>query len=278
MNINLRSHSASIQSISGLAQSNDSGYLAVHDTKVGQPGARLSRYEPTTGELESVEVDWSATGLANDLEGITQIDGRQGDYLAVEGSKWNGHIPKLYTLSYKDGGVVSKSRHSLPDLPHEIEGVATKAIDNEKLLVLLGGRGEDIDDPGRLHWAIYDQKADDLSWSEKGLQGVPVTLPHELGAGQRTISDLQLTPDGDLWGSAARDEGDEGPFESMIYRIGSLSGNSANPVTLSIDQPHYVEGNKVEALTMNEQRENSLFFGCDNETYGGNFNAGLFTV
>jgi hypothetical protein len=278
MKIDVRSHFSGIQSISGLAQSNDSGYLAVHDTKVEQPGARLSRYEPTTGELESVDVDWSATGLANDLEGITRMDGSLERYMAVEGSKWEGRVPKLFTLSYKNGKAVAETQHPLPELPHEIEGVATKSIDNRKLLVLVGGRGEDIDDPGRLHWAIYDQDADDLSWSEDGLKGVPVTLPHELGPGQRTISDLQLTPNGDLWGSAARDEGDEGPFESMIYRIGSLNGNSANPVTLSLDHPHHVEGNKVEALAMHGRRNDTLFFGCDNETFGGSLNSALFTV
>jgi len=64
----------------------------------------------------------------------------------------------------------------------------------------------------------------------------------------------------------------------MIYRVGSLTGNSANPVTLTLDNPHYVEANKVEALAMHDGRDNSLFFGCDNETYGGNLSSAMFTV
>ncbi len=278
MKLNIQAHPPQYQSISGLARSNDSAYLAVHDVKVGQEGARISRYDPSTGDMEAVDVDWSATGLANDLEGITQVDGSQERYMAVEGSRWNGRTPQLFTMSYRDGKAVAEKKHALPELPHEVEGVATKKMQDGNLLVLLGGRGEDIDDPGRLHWAIYDQKSEELSWSKEGLEGTPVVPPQELGPGQRTLSDIQLTPSGDLWGSAARDEGDEGPFESLIYKIGSLNGNAANPVTLNLGEAHYVGGSKVEALTMHGERENSLFFGCDNETYGGTFNSGLFAV
>ena len=114
--------------------------------------------------------------------------------------------------------------------------------------------------------------------SKKGLEGIPVNLPEGLGPGQRTLSDIETTPNGDLWASAARDEGDEGPFESMIYRVGSLTGDINNPVTLNLGEPHYVEGVKVEALTMNGERDHALFYGCDNETYGGSLSSTLFNV
>ena len=168
MKLHIEAHRPQYQSISGLARSNDSAYLAVHDIKVGQEGARLSRYEPDSGEMEAVEVDWSVTGPADDLEGITQIDGSDDHYLAVEGSRWGGRTPQLFTMSYRDGKAVAEKKHDLPELPHEVEGVATKKLEDGNLLVL--------------------------------------------------------------------------------------------------------------ALTMHGERPNSLFFGCDNETYGGTINSGLFSV
>ena len=254
-------------SYSGLTRAGHEGHLVVHDHKA--EGPRLSLVPDNGNSLEEVEIDWSRTDRPEDLEAVSDLDGQSGQYMAVEGSRYNGRTPHLFLFNYADGKADTLEQFDLPPLPYEIEGMVTKRQDDGDIMVVLGGRGDGENSPGLLHWGTYDTDERRMTWDEKGLAGVPVSMPEDLGPGGRPISDLFLNSNGDLWAAGCTDNGDEGPFESLIYRVGRLDSNAANPVTLTVDQPVRVPGEKIEGLSTAGLHSHQFVIGTDNESFGG---------
>jgi hypothetical protein len=255
-------------SYSGLARAGQREHLAVHDCK-GPDGNRVSSLNGNSMALEDVRIDWSRTGLPHDLEAIAGVDGQKGEFMAVEGSRSKAPNAHLFLFDYAQGEGKAVKRFDLPKLPYQIEGMVTTRRDDGDVLVVLGGRGDGNSREGTLHWANYHPDSQSLSWSKQGQQGISITLPESLGEGERPISDLHLTREGDLWASGCVDNGDTGPFESLVYRVGSLQADSPNPVTLTLDHPHRIPGQKIEALDANPGHESHLLAGTDNESFGG---------
>ncbi len=255
-------------SYSGLTSTAEGGHLIVHDSK--KPGeARVSAVNGNSGAVEQVQIDWSRTDLPEDLEAVAGVDGRSGNFMAVEGSQYNGRTPHLFLFNYADGRGESLQRFDLPKLPYEIEGMATRQRADGDVLVVLGGRGDEVHGEGRLHWGVYDPDGGTMEWPAEGVRGVDVRLPEPLGPSERPIGDLHLDPNGDLWASGCVDEGDKGPFESLIYRVGQLDAEAANPLTLTLDRAVRVPGEKVEALDRCPGSPDRFLLGTDNEAYGG---------
>ena len=109
---------------------------------------------------------------------------------------------------------------------------------------------------------------DGLNFTKEGLEGTKVKAPR-LGEGQRGISELAVNPQGQLWAAAAIDDGDYGPFSSMVYQVGNIAEQGAAvPVTLSnSNESAKINGTKAEALLF--QKDGSLLMGSDNEAMGG---------
>lgn len=255
-------------SYSGLTSAGGDEHLLVHDTK--RPGEnRVSSFNETTGAVESVEIDWSRTSLPEDLEAVANLDGEQGRFMAVEGSRYNGRTPHIFLFDYADGKGESLKRFDLPKLPYEIEGLVTQQKDDGDVLVILGGRGDEESGQGRVHWGTYHPDQGSMEWSEAGKTGVAVTMPEHIGSNERPIADLHLTSDGEIWAAGCVDNGNYGPFESLIYRVGKLDSNASNPITLTEDLPTRVPGEKIEALGSNGNEGGRLLLGSDNESYGG---------
>lgn len=252
-------------SYSGLAQAGSDGHLVVHDSK--GDGRRLSLLPQNSNQLEEVSVDWSRTSQPEDLEAVAPLDGSPGTFMAVEGSRYNGRTPHLFLFNYADGKAETLEQFDLPQLPYEIEGMVTQQRADGDLTVVLGGRGDSEGSPGSLHWGVYDVDEQQMNWSQDGISGMPVPLPEDLGAGARPISDLLLTEEGELWASGCTDQGDTGPFESLIYRVGQLDADASNPITLTLDHATRIPGEKVEGLSTASSHR--VVIGTDNESFGG---------
>ena len=255
-------------SYSGLTRAGEGEHLLVHDTKCPNEN-RVSNFNANSGQVENVQIDWKRTAQPEDLEAVAYVDGQQGQYLAAEGSQYNGRTPHLFLFNYADGEGESLKRFDLPKLPYEIEGMVTKQRADGDVLVVLGGRGDEVSAEGRLHWGLYDPEAQSLEWSPAGTAGVPVTMPEHLAPNERPIADLHLDASGELWAAGCVDNGNEGPFESLVYRVGKLDPDSRNPIHLTLDLPIHVRGDKVEALDSNAADSNRLLLGTDNESFGG---------
>lgn len=257
---------SSLPDISGMAR-HARGALAVTDAKLESDRARLGVVDGNTGTFEAMQVDWSKTGRPRDLEAITPVEGQEGRYLTVEGSTWNGAPAHMLELNVGEKSATAERKWDLPALSQEVEGMVQKKLDDDRSLVILGGRGGENGEPGRLFWGVLDNNTGSLTFSDAGKEGMEVVAPRLTHPGQRDISDLQLRPDGTLWASAAVDNGDQGPFESKVYQIGSLTGREDVPVLLS--------GNANSSKSLFTKVEGfaswggGLLTGSDNEGLGG---------
>lgn len=264
------------QSYSGLTNAGPDEHLLVHDTKCPEE-VRVSSFNGNSGTVERVEIDWSQTSQPQDLEAVSYVDGQKGQFMAVEGSRYRGRTPHLFLFDYASGKGESLQRFDLPKLPYEIEGMVTRRRDDGDVLVMLGGRGDEETGEGRLHWALYCPERHSLEWSRQGREGIPVTMPEHIAGHERPIADLHLTSDGELWAAGCVDNGNYGPFESIVYRVGRLDANAAVPVTLTEDRPIRVRGDKIEALDSQGDDSRRLLLGSDNEACGGSLQTLLST-
>jgi len=236
--------------------------VGVKDTKLEDDSRRVVLVSRDTGAVQELDVDWSQTGRARDLEAIAP-GRKRGEYLAVEGSSFGENRARLFELQVSaDGGEANKS-HQLPDFGQEVEGLVSLANEDGSQTVLFGGRGDE-NGASRIYWGSLSKEG--LKFSPEGLEGKPVEAPY-LGEGQRSIADLALDNKGQLWATAAVDEGDQGPFDSMVYRVGHLTEGGPAPFQNSGGGGARIQGTKGEALVAYDG--GSFYMGSDNESLGG---------
>lgn len=254
--------------LSGFARQNGR-FLAVTDAKAESPQVRLGWVDPQNGSFRGLGSEWGDHRPARDLEAVTAVQGQPGRFLAVEGSSWEGQSNRLFQLSVDDTGSQVERAYELPPLPQEIEGLVELPLQQpHRRLVILGGRGGEQGEPGKLYWGVLDQHQGSLTFSAPGLEGTEVQAP-QLGTGlQRHISELELQPDGSLWASTTADEGDYGPFESAVYRVGQIQADEIQPLHARTNEPEAarISGTKVEGFATHER---GWITGADNEKLGG---------
>lgn len=253
--------------LSGLAKFSRTRSVAVRDSKLESENRRVLLLNNSNGAVQELHVDWSKTGRARDLEAIAKGKG-QGSYLAVEGSSFGENRARLFDLKLTAHGGESRQSYELPDFGQEIEGLVSLPQKDGNQRLLFGGRG-DQSGAGRIYWGTLNEQG--LSFTPEGLEGVKVEGP-SLGAGQRSIAELAVNEKGELWGAAAVDDGDYGPFKSAVYRIGTVNTESTVPVSVEKTKSQaMINGTKAEAFTFLSQ--NRVLMGSDNEAFGGRLEA-----
>jgi len=274
--------------ISGLAWQGSDGdqefFLAVHDTKGDRARTALYRLSqvqwgdrPPRGRSS---LAWPPDAeLPIDLEAISAIPGT-GDYLAVTS---RGRAYRLSALENGSsiaevflnpdprslaGELTVRAVFNLPPTPEPDRDIETLRIVRwgDRLAILFadrGGQGR----PATLHWGWFDPASNAIA-----LQGsTPVTGPLDL-ATQRSLSDLVYLADGRLLGLATIDGGDQGPFQSALYWVGSLTWVEGQWVWQPVDRPQNLiqAGNhKIEAIALApEPNATRLLLATDDEDLG----------
>ena len=279
--------------ISGMAPIDGTRYLAVRDLKGFETGSRLRVIEIRPGRPYTVtdvaDIDWShPDGPASDLEAMCAIPDRASEYFLLESGHWEGRNGRLFHIRLnrdEDGYNARVVRViELPEFDSkgpgdpgdEMEGLACGARGDDEVLLILGERGGSDPYPaGLLRWFAADLERQTESWTEAGRTGVIVDAPGEWSdpAKNRDISALHLRPDGSLWAAAADDLSDEGPFNSIVYRLGAVAPDEEMPIRLdeAFAIHDVVSGFKVEALTSGPSNiSNSGFaIGTEDESFGG---------
>ena len=249
--------------ISGLAKFSRSRSIGVRDAKLESDDKRLILLHNESGALEELDVDWAKTGRARDLEAITPSKG-SGSYLAVEGSSFEEHKARLFDLKVTADGGESKESYLLPEFGQEIEGLLAVPNDDGTQTVLFGGRGDESG-AGRVYWGNLSESG--LTFTNQGLAGQVIDGP-DIGPGRRSISDLALSKDGQVWATAAVDDGDSGAFGSAVYHVGELDREGSQPILLSSEKAFVaISGTKAEGLAF--ASDGSFLMGSDNENRGG---------
>ena len=128
--------------------------------------------------------------------------------------------------------------------------------------IIYGDRGS-ISRESVLFIATYDPSIDFISNIEKYTINVPKPKYHK-----RNIADLTIDNGGILWTSATSDPGDNGPFQTMLYKLGEF--NPAGDFTpYKTHKPLFsFSGHKVEAMVF---KEPFLILMTDNESLGSTF-------
>lgn len=255
-----------LYTVSGMAFTGAEGrgatpFLVVHDNK--KPD------EPRVGELavgagppRYRHLRWPAGAtLPVDLESVSGIPDAPGRFLALESSG------RLFHLRYDGRRLDVLHVSKLPDVRPgaNLEGLSVQKLGG-RLIVVWADRG-DGQQPGRVFWGAYDLPADAVAkWGE-----AEIVVPYPRGGGTRHVADLRVDAGGVVWVSACKDPGDEGPFHSAVYAIGTLL-TDANAVRFHPNPSParlWTFGHKVEAIELVPGRRGGVFFGADDEKKGG---------
>lgn len=261
---------AHLPDLSGFANFSKGKLLAVRDSKLESADERVLLVDKRDGKVSPVKMDWSHTGVARDLEAVTPSMGHSGGFLAVEGSSFGENKARLFEMSVDGKSGRAEKSHVLPEFGQEIEGVVSLKGQEGHQTVLFAGRGGN-GQQGRIYWGDLSEKG--LSFSPEGLQGKAVQAPN-LGQGQRDLSELSVDGKGNLWGAAAIDRGDNGPYDSALYQVGTVTSGGSAPFNVKLGESYKLEHIKAEALAL--QSDGKAFVGADNEANGGRFDSVVF--
>jgi hypothetical protein len=157
-----------------------------------------------------------------------------------------------------------------PVLVKNVEGSAVARI-GEQLIFLFAERAEG--QPSTLlRWASLSLRP--LAFGS--FQDVTFTSPDPTGPHARPVSAIEIDEAGRIYIASAVDPGnDNGPFRSVIWRIGRVEADgSGKPRVILDERPQQLaslDGLKVEGLALrkNVGGDLDIVFGTDDENYGG---------
>lgn len=261
----MKAGDGTLYSISGVAALAVDGtshdYLVVHDNKApGQP--RLGIVSVVGGRSTYRVVPWPDDEPPGDLEAITAIPDRPGRFLVTTSG---GQVD---TLVLAEGSVTRAGRFRLPGLQWDtnVESLAAQRV-GSSLMLIWAHRGAGTS-PGVLYWGALDLDRGVVSDVSSRRIFVPLRLPLDPNA--RHISDVRVTPNGEVWIATAIDPGVSGPFDSAVYSIGHLRSSRDGVVRFeqrSRLRPQFRTDRKIEAIDF--APDGGLVLGADDEELGG---------
>jgi hypothetical protein len=154
--------------------------------------------------------------------------------------------------------------YNLPDSPgaNSYEGVALTTAPGGTGLTLAWGYRGDGAKPGVLYWQRFSPD----SGPTGPVQSAEIRVPYPT-TNVRHLADLRIDPVGIVYVVGAADPGDDGPFSSALYAIGTLGEKGFTPnadPTVLRRFPH----RKIEAFEMLPGADGGFIFGTDDESLG----------
>ncbi|MBU0676626.1 MAG: hypothetical protein KJ626_00785 [Verrucomicrobia bacterium] len=214
-------------------------FVVVHDTKAASDEARMGMLHIRDDEPPvylTVEADWGKKKeRPNDFESVCMLQGRPDELLAAESKYHEGGYGRIFHIQMRRGKLTWEARVKgmipLPEDTDNLEGMQTIRLDDHRYILLLGERGGSDDKPqGEIRWGTIDLNQKTLSMNGRVSFDAPDWSPSEKN---RDISELYIDDERGLWIAASDDPGNSGPFRSVIYRAGTVSGDPQNPIQLT---------------------------------------------
>jgi hypothetical protein len=239
-----------------------STFIIVHDNKaLTDPRAALITVSgPKPVAYQPLE--WQLDPECIDLESISAVPGRPGEFLALISRGIVYHI----RLRADHKAVETVGRFTLPDLPPDLnfEGLCIQRLDG-RFLLAWADRGAD-ERPARLYFG--ELQLDGYKISQVQSTTIRVPWPTQ---NVRHVSEMKVDEGGVLFVAAASDPGDDGPFASAIYLGGVFSFEQQklrfkpHPQLLRVRTfaDHKIEG--MELVPGN----GGIIFATDDENFGG---------
>jgi hypothetical protein len=264
---------------SGLVRIDESTFLVVHDTKDKSKEPRLGTLTVQRGSSPlyfPVEVDWGPEP-PNDLEGVCSVPNRMNEFLVIESGDERKfarifHIVLSKGLSRLSRWTISdKQIIPLSERTVNLEGLACVADKTGRLILLLGERGGSKENPtGKIRWGTLDL----ISRSFESSGEKKLTVPSSIDLGQRetrACADLYVDAEHRIWSVATQDQGNDGPFRSVIYQAGTINPDASDPIQLfpRTDAAWTLDGVKVEGLATSPIEGSPMSIATDDENYEG---------
>ena len=271
--------SGTTSGISGMASIGTREFVAIHDHKDHEPFSRISLLKVMPSgyiTLYALPIDWKGiTPLTNDLEAICPLDKNSGEFLIAESKYRAGKFGRIFHLQIKKQvkiwqATIKKVYH-LPNDTINIEGIVCHKDADGTLRLVLGERSNSTLYPvGTLREAIIKSGSDQVVV----ISNIPIERSNVSikGSGHiRDISALHIDETNTLWAVRTTDNGDAGPFSSLIYPVAKWQGTNRRIEKLS---PNYkkdisiIEGIKIEALAEPVVPGSRFSIASDDENYG----------
>ena len=254
-------------SISGIANTtSEDTYLVVHDNKKkGQLRAGLVNL--SADSLYS-GLGWPVKDLPIDLEALTNISGMKDQYIAM--GSWGFCYWLALDLNTNRLNLIKEFRIPGSGPPLNLESLVLWFA-GDSWYIAWAHRGS-VEEPSILFWGLIDIFSENISIQV--IDSVLVEVPWPIMA-KRNMSDMVMDNNGNIWTSATSDPGDDGPYESGIYKIGKFQKQNDKMeffIADSFPKQFIFQRNKVEALTI---AGNKMVFATDDENLGAAINISI---
>jgi hypothetical protein len=224
--------------ISGVAWIAGSRFLAVHDTKDQKGRPRVSIVElpesPAGLTSQPVELSWPGPhGLASDLESVARIPGTSLILLLESGSgeRSGTPLPRIFLVEHRDRALKIVDFTDWPVPVDNVEGAAVARL-GEQLIFLFAERAEGQGSTA-LRWAPVTARP--LAFGS--FQEVRFTSPDPTGRNARPVTAIEIDEIGRIYVVSAVDPGtDNGPFRSVIWRIGRMEADGSGRPRVILDE------------------------------------------
>ena len=254
-------------SISGIATTtSEDTYLVVHDNKK-KDQLRAGLVNLSADSLYS-GLGWPVKDLPIDLEALTNISGMKDQYIAM--GSWGFCYWLALDLSTNRLKLIKEFRIPGSGPPLNLESLVLWFA-GDSWYIAWAHRGS-VEEPSILFWGLIDIFSENISIQVE--DSVLVEVPWPIMA-KRNMSDMVLDNNGNLWTSATSDPGDDGPYESGIYKIGKFQKQNDKMeffIADSFPKQFVFQRNKVEALTI---AGNKTVFATDDENLGAAINISI---
>jgi hypothetical protein len=268
---------STLPDLSGLAWVEEDLFIGVHDAKRSPETIhwpRVSLVRLPKSEIEGVT--WRSLDLtfpgpegpASDLESASRIPGGHGFLFAESGQEGAGDA-RIFFASYSEGALNIESWIPWPVPIENVEAIEVCKV-GEQLVFLYAERAD-----GRpvtaLRWAGLSLDPLQLGPFDE----VIYEAVDPLGPGSRPIVALAIDSDGFIYSGSAFDSGsDDGPFRSVVWRIGTMTADSDGNPRVELEAGERLatlDGLKVESIAVRESEQGGkqLYIGTDDEHYGG---------
>ena len=251
-------------SVSGIATTtSEDTYLVVHDNKKkGQLRAGLVNL---SADSLYRGLGWPVKDLPIDLEALTNISGMKDQYIAM--GSWGFCYWLSLDLSTNRLNLIKEFKIPGSGPPLNLESLVLWFA-GDSWYIAWAHRGS-VKEPSILFWGSIDLFAEVVTIHKE--DSIFVNVPWPI-LDKRHMSDIDLDSGGILWAAATSDPGDNGPYESGIYKIGKFQKQNDKMeffIADSFPKQFVFQRNKVEALTIDG---NKTVFATDDENLGAAIN------
>ena len=236
------------EGLSGIAPA-ASGWVVVRDNKL----AGQNRVALLDNSENVTDLAWPGTA-PKDLEAIDAVPNQSGRYVVVN----SAGVSRLVNIAGTTLTVVKKFKLPVGTVQNEAFQLTTIG---STVVAVWGSRGSPTT-PGRLYAAVFNPTTATFGT----VTNAPVTVPFPTKK-IRHISDAEVLG-GRIVISSASDFGNNGPFDSALYDVGTV-GLVAGNAALSLVPPASLgtyPGHKIEAIACNGA---AGLLGTDDENLGG---------